>query len=75
MKSISAFLDILFIDKGSSDGLEIGDLLKTISLDKLNKSRTIGVIQIINLKGSTASAIVRKSESSISIGDEVTGLK
>ncbi|MDP3111248.1 MAG: LysM peptidoglycan-binding domain-containing protein [Thermodesulfovibrionales bacterium] len=75
MKSISAFLDILFIDKGSSDGLEIGDMLKTISFDKLNKSRTIGVIQIINLKGSTASAIVRKSESTISVGDEVTGLK
>lgn len=75
MKSISAFHDILFIDKGSSDGLEIGDMLKTISFDKLNKSRTIGVIQIINLKGSTASAIVRKSESAISVGDKVTGLK
>lgn len=75
MKSISAFHDILFIDKGSNDGLEIGDMLKTISFDKLNKSRTTGVIQVINLKGSTASAIVRKSESSISVGDQVTGLK
>lgn len=75
LKSISAFYDILFIDKGSNNGLEIGDLLKIISFDKLNKSRTSGVIQIINLKASTATAIVRNSESSISIGDEVTGLK
>ena len=75
MKSISSFLDILFIDRGSNDGLEIGDLLKTVSFDKLNKARTVGVIQIINLKSSTASAIVKKSESTISAGDEVRGLE
>lgn len=75
MKNMNSVYDILFIDKGSSDGLEVGDLLKTISFGKLNKSRTVGVIQIINLKSSTASAIVRKSESSINIGDEVRGLK
>lgn len=75
MRTISGYMDILFIDKGSNNGLEVGDMLKTVSIDKYNNSRTSGLIQIISLKGSTATAIVRKSESTISVGDEVMGLK
>lgn len=75
MRTISGYMDILFIDKGSNNGLEVGDMLKTVSIDKYNNSRTSGLIQIINLKDSTATAIVRKSESTISVGDEVMGLK
>lgn len=75
MKTINGNMDIIFIDKGSNNGLEIGDVLKTLSIEKSNKSRTTGVIQIISLKGSTATAIIRKSESVISIGDEAVSLK
>ncbi len=75
MKTISGFLDILFIDKGSNDGLEAGDMLRTVSIDKKNKSRSVGVIQVINTKDSTATAIVKKSELVIGVGDEVRGLK
>jgi len=74
-KTISGYMDILFIDKGSNNGLEVCDILKTISLDKYNNSRTSGIIQVINLRGSTATAIVRESESAITVGDEVMGLK
>lgn len=75
MRTVSGYMDILFIDKGSNNGLEVGDMLKTVSIDKYNNSRTSGLIQILSLKDSTATAIVRKSESTISVGDEVMGLK
>lgn len=74
-KTISGFLDILFIDKGSNDGIEVGDILRTVSIDKDNGSRSVGVIQIINTKDSTATAIVKTSEMPIKVGDEVRGLK
>lgn len=75
MKLISGSYDILFIDKGRNDGLELGDILKTTAMDKYNKSRTIGVIQVINLKPTTATAIVKRSESAVNVGDEISGLK
>ena len=75
MKLISGSYDILFIDKGKNDGLELGDILKTRSVDKYNNSRTSGVIQIINLKPATATAIVKRSESAVSTGDEISGVK
>lgn len=75
MKLISGSYDILFIDKGKNDGLELGDILKTRSVDKYNKSRTSGIIQIINLKPTTATAIVKRSESAVRVGDEISGVK
>ena len=75
MKLISGSYDILFIDKGKNDGLELGDILKTTTVDKYNKSRTVGVIQVINLKPTTATAIVKRSESAVNVGDEISGLK
>ena len=75
MKLISGSYDILFIDKGKNDGLELGDILKTRSVDKYNNSRTSGVIQIINLKPATATAIVKRSECAVSTGDEISGVK
>lgn len=75
MKLISGSYDILFIDKGRNDGLELGDILKTTTVDKYNKSRTSGIIQVINLKPTTATAIVKRSESAVNVGDEISGVK
>ncbi|MDO8746515.1 MAG: hypothetical protein Q7J70_02495, partial [Thermodesulfovibrionales bacterium] len=75
LRIITGTMDIVFIDKGSNDSLKLGDILKTTSVDKFNNSRTVGAIQIISLKNSTAAAIVKKSESAIRIGDAVSGLK
>ncbi len=75
LRIITGAMDIVFIDKGSNDGLEIGDIMETTAVDKFTNSRTAGTIQIISLKSSTAAAIIKKSESAIRIGDEVSGLK
>lgn len=75
LRIITGAMDIVFIDKGSNDGLEVGDIMETTSVDKFTNSRTTGTIWIVSLKSSTAAAIVKKSESAIRIGDEVSGLK
>lgn len=62
--------DVAYIDRGRKDGLQIGDILATLVQSK----HTIfnGLIQVINLKESTSTVIVRKSDSEILKGDPVT---
>lgn len=62
--------DIVYIDKGENEGLKVGDLF-TIIQEKHKEEK--GVIQIINLRRSTATAIIRKSSKEITRGDEVIG--
>ena len=64
--------DIIFIDKGVNDGLEVGDLLAT-TLKKDGHSTLNGLIQIIGTKPSTSSAIIRSSAREVQKGDEVIG--
>jgi hypothetical protein len=63
--------DIVYIDKGENEGLRIGDLYAIVQ----GEHRAIsGIIQIIDLRESTATAMVRKSSDTITKGDEVVGL-
>ena len=65
--------DIVYIDKGSDDGLEVGDILATM---RQSEHKIVnGLIQIISLKRSTATAIIRKTKTEIRVGDSVTGVK
>lgn len=64
--------DIVYIDKGRKDGIEIGDLIRTISSGKYKIPN--GVIQILSIRESTATAIVRKCEKEISTGDRISTL-
>ncbi len=64
--------DVVFIDKGKNDGVEVGDMLAT-SLRSEHKIFN-GLIQIISRQPSTSAAIIRKSSKEIEIGDEVTGV-
>jgi LysM repeat protein len=61
--------DVVFIDKGKNDGLELGDLLAT-TLQSDHKIAN-GVVQIISLQPSTSVAIIRKAAKEIQIGDPV----
>jgi LysM repeat protein len=66
-------LDIVFIDKGKNDGLEVGDLLAT-TLQSEHKIFN-GVVQIISTRPSTSAAIIRKAAKEIQIGDPVTAVR
>lgn len=73
LRLVNGIWDIVYIDRGKKDGLEVGDLLATILS---GKHRVInGVIQVINLRESTATTIVRKSNDMVTKGDIVAGIK
>jgi len=65
--------DIVYIDKGSDDGLEVGDLLAT-TLQSEHKIIN-GRVQIINLNRKTSTTVIRKSKIETSVGDAVIGVK
>jgi hypothetical protein len=58
--------DIIFIDKGKDNGLQIGDTFTVLSEPPVHRS--IGKVQLISLKPTTASAVVIESSKEISVG-------
>jgi hypothetical protein len=64
--------DIVFIDKGEKDGLEVGDMLATT----LQNEHTIfnAVVQVISTRPTTSAAIIRKAAKEVQIGDPVTAV-
>jgi LysM repeat protein len=62
-------LDIVFLDKGQKDGLEIGDVFEMTARAKYDIPN--GQVQVINLRDATSAAIVRKSGKEVSVGDLV----
>lgn len=70
--ALQAMLDIVYIDKGCKDGIEVGDMFKTITTD--DHSAMSGVIQVISCKDHTATAIIKSSINPISTGNKFTGL-
>lgn len=65
-------MDIVYIDKGSKDGLAAGDVLRTILANKFS-IETNSVIQVINTREFTATAIIRKSEKEVVPKDKIKG--
>jgi hypothetical protein len=61
--------DIVYIDKGRADGLQPGDILKTLAVGAHKVPN--GTIQIISLKENTATAIVVSSTNAIMAGNQV----
>lgn len=59
--------DIVYIDKGSDDGIAAGDVFNIITGKKPNTP--IGSIQVINVQSKTAVAYVNKAVSEIEAGD------
>jgi hypothetical protein len=65
--------DIVYIDKGSKDGIEIGDMLRTVAVGE--HSVPNGVIQIINYMDNTATAVVRENTDPVMPGNIITHLE
>jgi hypothetical protein len=72
-RTINAQIDIVYLDKGSSDGVEPGDrfLVYTRSEKKAYPRQLIGETQVILVKEHTSTAIVRKSADVLEIGNQV----
>jgi hypothetical protein len=66
-------LDIIYIDKGCKDGIEIGDIFRTIAVDA-DHAVPNGVIQVIKCREHTATAIIKSSSSPVSPGNIFTEL-
>ncbi len=64
---ITAADDIVYLDKGQDNGLEIGDVFSVLSETAIEKP--IGTIQIISLQPTTSAALILKSQQEITIGD------
>jgi len=65
--------DIIYLDKGHDDGLEVGDTFSALSQTPVERS--IGKIQIISLQPTTSVAVIRKSDQDITIGKDMWGKK
>jgi hypothetical protein len=73
LRTFNGMLDIVYLDRGKKEGLEVGDVYATLSQGKHRIEN--GVIQVINVRETTATAIVRKSSNSITKGDKVAAVK
>ncbi|NWF98869.1 MAG: LysM peptidoglycan-binding domain-containing protein [Nitrospirae bacterium] len=65
--------DIAYIDKGTRDGLQTGDLLATLEQGKHIIYN--GVLQVINPREKTSTVIIKKSTDALTKGDPVTKIK
>lgn len=73
LRTFNGILDIVYLDRGKKEGLEIGDICATLLPGKHKVEN--GIIQVINVRETTATAIVRKSSNSVTKGDKVTAAK
>ncbi len=72
-RTINAQTDIVYLDKGSADGVEPGDRLN-VYLEHENSElprKLIGEVQVFIVKENTATAVVRKSTDTLAKGDVV----
>jgi len=72
-RTITGQADIVYLDKGSSDGVEPGDrfLIYASPVKKAYPRRLLGETQVIIVKEHTSTAIVRKSADYLEIGNQV----
>jgi len=78
MKHNSGTHDIIYLDIGKNAGLEVGDLLRAISVGKQVEGLTkivhkypLGIVQLIKVYDTTSVAIIQRSIDSVLTGDRV----
>jgi hypothetical protein len=72
-KLLNGLLDVVYIDRGRDDGLLPGDIVMTLAPD--TEDRPNAILQVINAREATASALILNNDEAVSIGQRVTGLK
>jgi hypothetical protein len=58
--------DVVYLDKGSDDGLEPGDKFSVFSDESI--SRKVGTIQVVSLGPTTSAALIRKTKREVVLG-------
>lgn len=72
---LNALFDVVYLDKGKKDGMEIGDLFGTVDVRSGHTIAT-GMIQVIRTKDTTSTAVVRGNRGgAISAGNLFRQLK
>lgn len=66
-KIFHSSLDFIYVDRGCKDGIERGDVFRTIAVD--DHAVTNGMIQVISCKDHTATAIIQSSLNPIEPGN------
>lgn len=67
--STGSIYDIVYIDRGSKDGITQGSLMYIFSREK--PVVPLGTLQVINVKDETSTAVVRKGLKEIVVGDRI----
>lgn len=67
--STGSIYDIVYIDRGSKDGVTQGSLMYIFSREK--PVVPLGLLQVINVKDETSTAVVRKGLKEIVVGDRI----
>ena len=63
LRDNNGLFDVVYIDRGKKDGVEVGDVFRTVFIGK--QKVPSGAIQVFNVNDTTATAIVRESTISI----------
>ncbi|HYA26958.1 MAG TPA: LysM peptidoglycan-binding domain-containing protein [Thermodesulfovibrionales bacterium] len=66
---LNGMLDLVYIDRGRNDGIEIGDILEMTARAAFNVPN--GYIQIVNIKDATSTAMVMKTWKEVTVGDMI----
>lgn len=67
LKNINGNHDIVYIDRGQRDGIEIGDILQTLVINQHTVPNSL--VQVINYRDTTATAIVRSFTQPVASGN------
>jgi hypothetical protein len=73
LRILNTNYDVVYIDKGEKDGVEIGDMLQAIDVGAHKVPN--GIIQIINYKDTTATAIVINNKGPVLPGNLITKME
>ncbi len=63
LRENNGLFDVVYIDRGKRDGVEVGDVFRTVYIGK--QKVPSGAIQVFNVEQTTSAAIVRESTISI----------
>lgn len=74
MKLLNSMFDIVYIDRGTSAGIEPGDVLRVLeekqqAYTKEKQLSPVGVIQVLQVNDNTATAVVRSGSGPVTTGN------